>query len=130
MTFCVFANKELTMLGWNTFIDHLNINAMRNKFVLVENIMIIIDIFLISEAKLNCTFPLNQFSVAGFKQFRRDRNRFGGGLMLYINDNIPCRPLNEHPKSPDLELIVFELHQSKRKRLFLGIYKPPCQNGF
>ena len=42
--------------------------------------------------------------------------------------NIPWRPLNEHPKFPDLELIVFELHQSKRKWLFLGIYKPPCQD--
>ena len=48
--------------------------------------------------------------------------------MLYINDNIPCRPLNEHPKFSDLELLVFELHQWKRKWLFLGIYKPPCQN--
>ena len=48
--------------------------------------------------------------------------------MLYINENIPCRPLNEYPKFPDLELIVFELHQSKRKWLFLGICKPPCQN--
>ena len=28
----------------------------------------------------------------------------------------------------DLELLAFELHQSKRKRLFLGIYKPPSQN--
>ena len=28
----------------------------------------------------------------------------------------------------DLELIAFELHQSKRKWLFLGIYKPPSQN--
>ena len=28
----------------------------------------------------------------------------------------------------DLELLVFELHQSKRKWLLLGIYKPPSQN--
>ena len=28
----------------------------------------------------------------------------------------------------DLKLMVFELHQSKRKWLFLGIYKPPSQN--
>ena len=28
----------------------------------------------------------------------------------------------------DLKLIAFELHQSKRKWLFLGIYKPPSQN--
>ena len=74
---------------------------MRNRFVLVENIIKASDIFLRSESKLDCTFPLNQFYIAGFKQFRRDRNRFGVGLMLYINDNIPCRSLNEHPKFPD-----------------------------
>ena len=85
--------------------------------------------FLISESKSDCTFPCNQFYVAEFKQFRRNRNRFGRVLMLYINENIPCRHLNKHPKFPDLELIVFELHQSKRKWLFLGIYKPPYQNG-
>ena len=28
----------------------------------------------------------------------------------------------------DLELMAFELHQSKRKWLFLVIYKPPSQN--
>ena len=48
--------------------------------------------------------------------------------MLYINESIPCRPLNEHPKFPYLDLIVSELHQGKYKWLFLGIYKPPCQN--
>ena len=48
--------------------------------------------------------------------------------MLYINESTYFIPLNEHPKFPDLELIVFDLHQSKCKWLFLGIYKSPCQN--
>ena len=109
-------------------IGHPNTNSMRIKFVLVENIIKAFDIFLIPESKLDCTFLLNQFHIAGFKQFRRDRNRFGGGLILYINENIPCRPLNEHTKFPNLEWIVSELHQRKRKWLFLGMYKPPCQN--
>ena len=44
---------------------------MRNKFVLVvENIIKAFDILLISESKLDCTFPLNQFNIAGFKQFK------------------------------------------------------------
>ena len=107
----------------NIIIGHLNINSKKNKFVLLENIIKAFDIFLISESKSDYTFPLNQFYIAGFKQIRRDRNRFGGDLMLYINENIPCTTLNEHPKFPDLELIVFELQQSKRKWLFLGIYK-------
>ena len=105
----------------NTIIGYLNINSLRKKFVLVENVIKAFDIFVILESELDCTFPLNQFYIAAFKQFRRDRNRFGGDLMLYINENIPCTPLNEHPKFPDVKLIVFELHQSKRNWLFLGI---------
>ena len=41
---------------------------------------------------------------------------------------IPCKPLNDHPVFSDLELMTFELHQSKRKWLLLGIYKPPSKN--
>ena len=118
--------KERINNALNTINGHLNINTMRNEFS-VENIIKAFEIFLISGSKLDCTFPFNQIYMAGFKQFRRDRNQFGGGLMLYINENIPCRSLNEHPKFPDIELIVFELHQSKRKWLFVGIYKQPCQ---
>ena len=51
----------------NTIIGHLKVNSMRNKFVLVENIIKTSDIFRISESKLDCTFPLSQFRIAGFK---------------------------------------------------------------
>ena len=70
---------------------------------------------------------MNQFHIFGFKVFRLDRNRFGGGLILYINENIPCRPLNDHATFPNLELIAIEIHQKKRW-LFIGMYKPPSQS--
>ena len=71
---------------------------------------------------------MNQFHIFGFKVFRRDRNRFGGGLILYINENFPCKPLNDHPIFSNLELIAIEIHQNKRRWLFIGIYKPPPQS--
>ena len=49
-------------------------------------------------------------------------------MILYINENIPCKPLTDHPVFSDLELMAFEPHQSKRKWLLLGIYKPYSQN--
>ena len=85
-------------------------------------------LFLISEAKLDSTFPMNQFHIFGFKDFMRYLNRFGCGLTLYINENIPCKPLNNHPTFSNLELIAIEIHQNKRRWLFIGIYKPPSQN--
>ena len=84
--------------------------------------------FLISESNLASTFPMNQFHIFGFKNFGRDRNRFRGGLILYINENIPCRPLNDHPTFPNLEVIAIEIHQNTHRRLFIGIYKPPSQS--
>ena len=109
----------------NTIICHLNINSIRNKFRALDEIVRAFDIFLISESKLVKTFPINQFSIRTYKVFRRDRTRFGGSLILYISKNIPSEPLNDHPVFSDLELMTFELHQSKCKWLLLRIDKPP-----
>ena len=112
----------------NSMICHLNVNPIRSKFDTLDEFVKAFDIFLISESKLDNTFPINQFSIRGYKVFRCDHNRFGSGLILYINENIPCKPLTDHPVFSDLELMAFELHQIKRKWLLLEIYKPPSQN--
>ena len=64
--------KERINNALNTINGHLNINTMRNEFVSVENIIKAFEIFLISESKLDCTFPFNHIYIAGFKQFWRD----------------------------------------------------------
>ena len=47
-------------------IAHLNINSLRNKFeILKETITNKVDILLISETKLDSSFPLNQFHIDG-----------------------------------------------------------------
>ena len=77
---------------------------------------------------LDSTFPMNQFHVFGFKVFRRDRYRFGVGLIIYINESILYSPLNDHPTFSNLKLIAIEIHQNKRRWLFIGTYKPPSQS--
>ena len=48
-----------------------------------------IDIFMISETKLDETFPAAQFSLQVFcNPYRFDRNRNGGGIMLYIREDM------------------------------------------
>ena len=44
----------------------------------------LVDIFAISESKLDGSFPLSQFSVTDFSNHRKDRNRHSGGLMIYM----------------------------------------------
>ena len=61
---------------------------------------------------------MNQFRIRGYKVFRRDVNCSVGGLMLYINENIPSRPLSDHPIFSDLELIAIEIHKKKTQVAF------------
>ena len=105
----------------NTIICHLNINSIRNKFDTLDEIVKAFDVFLISESSLDNTFPINQFIIRSYKVFRRNLNRFRGGLRLYVNEKIPCKPLTDHLVFSDLELMAFELHQSKRKWLLVRI---------
>ena len=99
----------------NPIIGHLNINSIRNKFEMIAEIIKDFDIFLRSESKLDSTFPNAQFKITGLNIFRYDRNRFGGGLLPYVNDKIPSKFLNKHSISSDIELIALEFHQNKRK---------------
>ena len=100
---------------------------MRNKFVFAEDLIRDFNIFLISESKLDDTFPNNQFKIDHYKMFRLDRNRYGGGLVLYVNEQVPCKKLTNYENPIASEIILLEFHQSKRKWLILGIYKAPNQ---
>ena len=70
-------------------IAQLNINSIRNKFSslasMIENN---IDIFLIPETKIDSSFPTAQFHI-NFTTYRCDRNENGGGLLLYVREDIP-----------------------------------------
>ena len=107
---------------------HLNINSLRNKF---ESIKPIIspnfDIFLVSETKLDESFPNNQFSISSYRMFRQDRNCFGGGLRLYGKKNIAPKQLNLK-FDKETEAIYLEINIRLRKWLIVGLYKPPSQN--
>ena len=85
-----FQNYELRLKNRKTIaISHLNINSARNKFTsFKELISRNIDICLLSEIKIDETFTNTQFEIEGYKIFRKDENKHGGGSMFYINENI------------------------------------------
>ena len=54
----------------NVIIGHLNVNSLRNKFVAVEEVIKNkIDVCLISETKVDESFPNQQFKINGYKIF-------------------------------------------------------------
>ena len=76
-------------------LGYLNINSARKKFealtYIIDNN---IDLILISETKLDYSFPIAQFQMKGFSvPYRYDSNEKGGGLPLYIREDIQSRLL-------------------------------------
>ena len=91
--------RKLKNIGYkppkNVILEHLNVNFLRNKIEAVEELMRShIDISLSSETKLDETFPNKQFKISGYKMFTRDRNKHGGGVMFYINENVLRKTAN------------------------------------
>ena len=70
---------------------HLNINSIRNKFELLsKQIKGNVDVLMISETKIDDSFPVGQFLIEGFcTPYRLDRNSKGGGILLYVREDIP-----------------------------------------
>ena len=50
-----------------------------------------VDICLFYETTLDETFPNQQFKIHGYKMYRRDRKKHGGGVLCFVNENIPCK---------------------------------------
>ena len=79
-------------------IGNLNINSISIKFEQVKDLILTnIDILVVTETKVDDTFPVGHFFVKGFSTpYRIDRNRHGGGIMIFVKDDIPSRVLNKH----------------------------------
>ena len=108
----------------------LNINSISGKFDQLKCIITgNIDVLVITETKLDDSFPTNQFNLEGFSTpYRQDRNRFGGGILIYIREGIPNKLLSKHTFSNDIEGIFVEINMRKIKWLLLGSYHPPSQS--
>ena len=98
-------------------IAHSNINSLRNKFeFLISLIKDNIDVLMISDTKLDQSFPTTQFMINGFSApFRLDRNDKGGGIILYIRDDIPSRLVSTESSQvegffPEKDLITQHLY--------------------
>ena len=71
----------------------LNLNSIRKKFdSLVDIINNNIDILMISEIKLDPSFPTGHFHIHGFsKPYSFDRNGNGSGILVYICKDISSK---------------------------------------
>ena len=111
-------------------IGNLNINSIRNKFDQLKDIIQDkVDVLVLTETKLDESFPTSQFLLPGFsKPYRFDRDKHGGGILLYVREDIPSKLLNSYTLPKDVEAIFIELNLRKVKWLISGLYHPPSQS--
>ena len=113
----------------NLIIGHHNIYSVRNKFSsFQQTVLSKTDILLISETRSDNSFFDSQFFAEGFKMYHKDRTKSGGGLLLYVNENIPGKIINSYKLKENSEIILFEFCVSNKKWLLLGNYRSPSEN--
>ena len=106
-------------------IGHLNINSLRDKFeILVSSIAVVLDILMmISETKLDESFPVSQFLIPGLKKpIRLGRYSSGGGIM--IREGISFKSLKNSGLSASTEAFLVEVKINKKKWLLCCSYNP------
>ena len=108
-------------------LSHININSIRNKLdSLFEFTYGLVDFLAVSETKLDSSFPTGQFNLPGFRTpYRKDLSAKSGGLLVYVNSNIPSKVLKIPDCPSDIQVKPVEINLTKQKWLFIATYTPP-----
>ena len=75
---------------------------------------------MISETKIDNSFPTMQFHIEGYCIYRLDRNEYGGGILVYVRGNIPSKLIPMERSS--IEGFFTELDLRCRKCLLSSNY--------
>ena len=104
-----------------TNINSLPARSDQVKEVILKNVNILV----MTENKLDDTFPLGQFYVEGFTMpYRLGSNRNGGDVIIYVREDIPSKILEKHKLPQDVEGMFVELNFRKIKWLLFGTHHP------
>lgn len=119
----------------NIKIGHVNVDHIAGfkffevKYWLLEGKF---DILVLSETKLDSSFPDSQFMVTGYRMCRADRNIHGGGLLVYIRADLCFKVIKDLPnlrlcerERYKTESIVLKVRIAKKWETIVGFYRPP-----
>jgi len=109
-------------------ICNLNIRSMVNK---MDQLRLLVkpqyvDIFTICETWLDPGITDEEISIDGYTVIRNDRNRHGGGVAIYIRENIPFEIINNKDNIYDIEILPVIINLENSPKFVLScIYRPP-----
>ena len=108
---------------------HLNIWSIRYKLSYVQDQLSGFDVICFSETHLDQNLSSELLSISNIYSdpYRKDRNMYGGGLLLYINSNLV------HRRRPDLEIFceesIWAEIKVKQEFFLIGLFYSPTTAG-
>ena len=125
MSDCNNTLKSLRKVNLNRVIfAHLNINSTRNEFELLsEQIKGNVDLLIISQTKIDGSFPVGQFLIERFcAPYRLDGNSKGEDILLHVREDIPSNLITVDISA--IESFYVELNLRNSKWLINCSYNP------
>ncbi|XP_075150730.1 uncharacterized protein LOC142224832 [Haematobia irritans] len=118
--------KILAKHGNGLKVCHLNAQSLRNK---IDEFRFIfedsgIDIVCISETWLSDSIPDSLVRLSGYVIYRNDRKRRGGGVAIYIRDNLVSRFCAQSARDDPIEMISIEIEAPGCKVFVACVYRP------
>lgn len=84
-----------------------------------------VDILAINETRLDSTIPDESVKISNYEIIRKDRNRFGGGVCMYVRNSINYVNKSSMVTS-ETEAICLEIRKSQSKPFtIISCYRPP-----
>ena len=112
-------------------VTHYNINSLTCRSKLEElgslGRQINLDIIAISETKLDDNIQESVFTIPGYNVEYKHRTRKGGGVALYIRDDIPHVRVSKL-ESKELEHVSVDITIKRKKFNISVIYRPPSRS--
>lgn len=111
---------------------HLNARSFLPKMAEMRIIASISKTSLIAISKtwIDNSVTDSEISIEGYHILRKDRNRSGGGVCVYVRSNLAFARRTDID-SDNLESLWLELYLSKTKPIIVGVcYRPPTQISF
>lgn len=120
-------DQLLDQLPKGISVGHLNARGLMSK---LDQLRIVLrnqtfDVIGISETRLDDSIDDAEIHIKGYhnKVYRRDRNKHGGGVLLYIKDKWTVTNVSKHEF---LEVLTLDIKQLNSPTLKLGVvYRPP-----
>lgn len=107
-------------------ICNINIRSIRNKLNFLNLFCEDFDIIAITETHLDPNIKDEEIHLESFSKsiHRKDRNAFGGGILILTKENIHVKRMNMLENDVD-ETIWVEISAKGQKFLLCNVYRPP-----